>query len=89
MTMTTTDGLDSGLNISSFAEDNDGELYITNIYRDLRRITGSSGGSGPGVAAQLSGTGCVNPSNATQPASGLIPYAPSAPFWSDGAMKER
>ena len=89
MTMTTTDGLDSGLNISSFAEDNDGELYITNIYRDLRRITGSSGGSGPGVAAQLSGTGCVNPSNATQPASGLIPYAPSAPFWSDGAAKER
>jgi uncharacterized repeat protein (TIGR03806 family) len=87
-TMTMTDGLDSGLNISSFAEDNDGELYITNIYHDLRRITGA-GGAGPGVATQLSATGCVNASNATLPASGFIPYTPNAPFWSDGAVKER
>ena len=87
-TMTMTGGLESGLNISSFAEDNDGELYITNIYHDLRRITGAGGGA-TGVATQLSATGCVNTANATQPASGLIPYAPNAPFWSDGAVKER
>jgi uncharacterized repeat protein (TIGR03806 family) len=31
----------------------------------------------------------VNASNATLPASGLIPYAPNAGFWSDGAVKER
>jgi uncharacterized repeat protein (TIGR03806 family) len=41
------------------------------------------------VATQLSDTGCVDASNPTQPASGLIPYAPDAPFWSDGAVKER
>jgi uncharacterized repeat protein (TIGR03806 family) len=87
-TMTMTGGLQSGLNISGFAEDNDGELYITNIYHDLRRITAAGASSG-GVATQLSATGCVNPSNATQPASGLIPYAPNAPFWSDGAVKDR
>jgi hypothetical protein len=29
----------------------------------------------------------VNASNATLPASGLIPYKPNAPFWSDGARR--
>ena len=41
------------------------------------------------MPTQLSATGCVNPANPTQPASGLIPYAPNAPFWSDGAAKKR
>jgi uncharacterized repeat protein (TIGR03806 family) len=87
-TMTMAAGFSSGLNISSFAEDHDGELYVVNMRGDLHRITGSGGASG-GVATQLSATGCVDPSNPTLPASGLIPYAPSAPFWSDGAAKER
>jgi uncharacterized repeat protein (TIGR03806 family) len=31
----------------------------------------------------------VNSTNPTQPAAGLIPYAPNAPFFSDGASKAR
>ena len=31
----------------------------------------------------------MNPANPTQPASGLIPYAPNAPFFSDDAAKTR
>jgi uncharacterized repeat protein (TIGR03806 family) len=88
-TMRMSGGLETGLLISSFAEGLDGEIYFTNMHGTLNRITGSSGGGGPGVPTQLSDTGCVNASNATQPASGLIPYAPNAPFWSDGASKER
>jgi uncharacterized repeat protein (TIGR03806 family) len=88
-TMTMTGGLDSGLLISSFGEGNDGEVYVVSIRGDLNRVTAASSGGGAGVATQLSDTGCVDAANPTQPASGLIPYAPDAPFWSDGAVKER
>jgi uncharacterized repeat protein (TIGR03806 family) len=88
-TMNMTGGLESGLRISSFAQDHDGELYVVAISGELYRITGSTSGGAQGVATQLSATGCVSASDAKQPASGLIPYAPSASFWSDGAAKER
>ncbi len=88
-TMLMTGGLETGLNISSFAEGHDGELYALNMYGGVNRIIGAGGSQSGGVATQLSATGCVDPSNPTQPASGLIPYAPHAEFWSDGAAKER
>jgi uncharacterized repeat protein (TIGR03806 family) len=87
-TLTMTDGFDSGLNISTFAEDQDGEMYVVHMYRGMHRITGAGGGTA-GVATQLSATGCVNAADATKPASGLIPYAPRATLWSDGAVKDR
>jgi uncharacterized repeat protein (TIGR03806 family) len=37
----------------------------------------------------LSDTGCVDPSDSTKPAAGLIPYDVNTPLWSDGADKER
>ncbi len=89
-TMLMTGGLETGLNISSFAEGHDGELFITHLYGGIHRIVAAAGGSVEGgVATQLSATGCVDPSNPAQPAGGLIPYAPTAEFWSDGAAKER
>lgn len=88
-TLNVDEGFSSGLFISSFAEDLDGELYVVNMRGTLHRITGASSGGGPGVATTLSATGCVDPTNPTVPASGLIPYTPSAPFWSDGVSKQR
>jgi len=89
-TQPATGALDTNFTIATFGEGNDGEMYFTSYtHGTIQRITGSGGGGGPGVATQLSATGCVSTANATQPASGLIPYAPSAPFWSDGAQKDR
>jgi uncharacterized repeat protein (TIGR03806 family) len=84
--------LDTSLLISSFAQSNDGELYVVDYGGGtLRKIVDGGGTppSGPSVASQLSATGCVNPGNPSQPASGLVPYDVAAPFWSDGATKER
>lgn len=88
LTVTSAMSLDTGFNVSSFGQGNDGELYIVSYSNgQLHRITGSGGG-GSGVATQLSATGCVA-ANPTLPASGLIPYAPNAAFWADSAVKER
>jgi uncharacterized repeat protein (TIGR03806 family) len=83
-----TAGFNSGLSISSFAQDAGGEIYVVNIGGTLHRLRAGSA-SGRVIPAQLSATGCVSTSNATQPAAGLIPYSPNAPFWSDGAVKSR
>jgi uncharacterized repeat protein (TIGR03806 family) len=81
-------GFDSGLSIASFGQGLDGELYVVHYGGTLHRLAAGTAGGGT-VATQLSGTGCVLPGDATRPAPGLIPYAPNAPFWSDGAVKER
>ncbi len=82
-------------NIFSFAQSNIGEIYIL--------ATGNSGTGNniyklsatnpllPGVtiADKLSDTGCVDPNDARQPASGLIPFDIISPLWSDNASKQR
>lgn len=80
--------LGSGLQIASFAQGNDGELYVVD-YSGLYRVIFQPGTGSDTVPATLSASGCVSQSDATQPASGLIPYDINAPFWSDGAAKER
>jgi uncharacterized repeat protein (TIGR03806 family) len=87
-TLQVTTGFDSGLSIASFAQDQAGEVYVVGYNGTLHRLQASASG-GRVIPTQLSATGCVNAANATQPASGLIPYAPNAAFWSDGAVKSR
>jgi uncharacterized repeat protein (TIGR03806 family) len=81
--------LDSGLSISSFGQANDGELYVVDYGGTLHRIQFQSGAVSGSVPQNLSETGCVSASNPQQPAAGVIPYAINAPFWSDGATKDR
>jgi hypothetical protein len=89
-TLQVSSGFDSGLSVASFGQGIDGEMFVVHYGGTLHRLVAGAGGSTGGtIPTQLSATGCVNPSNATQPASGLIPYAPNAPFWSDGSTKAR
>ena len=87
-TMTMGAGLATGLQIVSFGQDVDGEAYIVHLGGTLHKIVPGTGGGGQ-IPNQLSATGCVSAAAPTQPASGLIPYAPSAPFFSDNAVKTR
>jgi uncharacterized repeat protein (TIGR03806 family) len=72
----------SNLAISSFAQGNDGELYVVDYGGGLYQIQPGASSGADTIPAQLSASGCVN-------TSGLIGYKPNAPFWSDGADKER
>ncbi len=84
--------LDTALSIASFGQGNDGELYVVDIAGGaLWRIVdgGGSAPPGPPVPDRLSATGCVDPQAPAEPAAGLVPYDVAAPFWSDGASKER
>lgn len=78
-----------GLSISAFAQDQNGELLAVEYGGRLFQLISTTGGGTSTIPDKLSLTGCVNASNPTQPAAGLIPYAPNAPFWSDGASKRR
>ena len=82
----------NSINVSSFGEGTDGELfaldYVGGRIHRLAFSNGSGGGS-PVVPTLLSATGCVSASNPRLPAAGMVGYDLNAPFWSDNAEKER
>ncbi|MGC3999696.1 MAG: PQQ-dependent sugar dehydrogenase [Anaeromyxobacter sp.] len=76
--------------ISSFAEDAAGELYVVGYGNgQLFRLGLATAPPADTIPTSLLATGCVDPQDPTRPAAGLIPYRLNAPFWSDGALKER
>jgi uncharacterized repeat protein (TIGR03806 family) len=89
VTVTSSDGFDTSLGIASFGEDVNGELYVVDLNGGgLHQLVAGAAGGGS-VPTLLSASGCGAPGNPALPASGLVPYAPNAGFWSDGLVKER
>ena len=88
---TTPPGAPGPLAPSAFTESVQGELFLLDYNRGhIREIVFTGGGGSDNVPQQLSATGCINTSAAgAPPLLSLIPYAPNAAFWSDGAAKER
>jgi uncharacterized repeat protein (TIGR03806 family) len=81
--------LDTAINIDSFAQGNDGELYVLGLGGQINRIVAAGPPPADSFPKKLSETGCVNPADPTEPDPGLIPYDVNAPLWSDGAEKSR
>ncbi len=75
----------------SFAQDQQGELYLVDYNGGLYQLVPGDGGDAGDASLPewLSATGCVNPAAPWLPASGLVPYEINVPFWSDGADKAR
>lgn len=88
-----------GAPVSSFAEDQDGELFATILYSTSKYPSGKilaletatvvADQVPGGPPALLSQTGCFEASDAKTPVAALVPYEPSAQLWSDGATKRR
>jgi uncharacterized repeat protein (TIGR03806 family) len=75
-------------NFTSFGEKNDGELLLVGQGGTLFELQPATGGGGQ-IPTLLSQTGIFTDLNNLTPASGLIEYQPSQPFWSDGVEKRR
>ncbi|MGD8811315.1 MAG: PQQ-dependent sugar dehydrogenase [Thioalkalispiraceae bacterium] len=86
---TSTELLDTSLNIASFAEDHDGELYVINLYGGISKIVADSSSQTGIIPTQLSDWGCFQSTDTTLFSDNVIPYNINALLWSDFANKER
>ena len=81
---------DTSFGIATFGIDQRGELHFADLFGGrIYTIVPSGPGNPDTIASLLSDTGCIDPADPMQPASGLIPYDINSPLWSDGAVKER
>ena len=82
--------IDTNFGPTSFASGPGGEVFFTDINSGrIRQIVPSGPPVADTIPDQLSATGCTAAGDVTQPYAGLVPYDLNAPFWSDGAIKER
>jgi uncharacterized repeat protein (TIGR03806 family) len=81
--------LQTDINIPSFAQDNDGELYALSISGEVYQLVPGVAAKKVGFAQQLSTTGYADNADPRRPAAGMIAYQVNSPLWSDGAVKKR
>lgn len=80
--------------VSSFGEDQAGELYLCYLVHKsekgaILKLKQSQPPHGPDLPDKLSQTGIFSDLASLTPHPGIIPYTVNAPFWSDGARKRR
>ena len=85
--------LEGAFSLSSFAQSRDGELYVVRYVREsndggVYRIAPNDPGEHD-FPVLLSDTGCFAAGDPAQVVSGVVPFEPVAPLWSDGSEKQR
>ncbi len=81
--------LDTSLNIASFAEDQDGELYVLHLGGGIRKIVGDNTNQSGQIPALLSDWQCFQAGDLSSFSEHVIPYDINALLWSDNADKGR
>jgi uncharacterized repeat protein (TIGR03806 family) len=84
--------VDTPLNISSFAVDASGELFVTNNTFSgpaIYALEPAVAGIASSVPERLADTGCLRADSLQQPVPAAVPFAVNASFWADGATKTR
>ena len=76
-------------NVSSFGEDNAGEIFITSFNGHLYQLLPGTGGTAAPFPQKLSETGLFTDTPRLTPQAGLVEYELNAPFYSDGTEKRR
>lgn len=81
----------TGRSVASFGEDADGEVFVVSFDGGIYRLVPGGAEEGPFAdwPEKLSGTGLYTSTVTKELAPHVVPYAINAPFWSDGAEKER
>jgi uncharacterized repeat protein (TIGR03806 family) len=81
--------LDTGLNISAFAQDQGGELYVLHLGGSIHKLVADSVDSSAVIPLSLSGWGCFQSTDIGGFSDSVIPYSINALLWTDYAEKER
>jgi uncharacterized repeat protein (TIGR03806 family) len=83
--------LSSGLKISTFAQDPEGEVYVVDYASGtIKQLVAATEAPPTSIAgSRLGETGCLDPKAPTRPPPGAIGYSVNSPLWSDGADKDR
>ncbi|MDF1662625.1 MAG: PQQ-dependent sugar dehydrogenase [Planctomycetota bacterium] len=76
-------------NLSSFGEDQAGELYAVSLNGSIFKFVQSSSGPPANFPQSLSATGLFKDLASLSPSNGVIEYEVNSPLWSDGARKRR
>lgn len=69
--------------------DADGEIVFVTHDGKVLRVVQAPALPPPEMAANLSGTGCVDKADPTKPSGGLFAYDVNVPQWNDGAVADR